>query len=54
MKPTGYTHLTGDEIRDIKLLRFQNYSVRQISEMTGRSASTIKRITLDWPKQNKR
>lgn len=54
MRNTGYSHLTGQEIERIELLREQHYTIAQISDMTGRSISTVKRIIYKWPKQTKK
>jgi len=51
MKQTGYSHLTYQEIERIELLRKQYFTIAEISEMTGRSQSTVKRIIYGWPKQ---
>ena len=51
---TGYSHLTGEEIERIELLRERRFTIAQIVEMTGRSTSTVKRIIYKWPKQTKR
>ena len=45
MKPTGYTYLSEDEKLNIRLLRTQRFTLNQIVVMTGRSRSTIKRLT---------
>ena len=46
--PQGYRYLTEEEKQEIKLLRDREYSVKQIVEMTGRSASTVKRLIYNW------
>lgn len=44
MTPTGYTHLTNSERLRIITLRDAGYSLKQISQITGRGGGTVRRI----------
>lgn len=47
-QPTGRTVMTNREKQTILQLRLQKYSIRQISEYTGRSATSVKRVIYNW------
>lgn len=47
-QPIGRTHLATHEKQLILDMRLRGYSIRQISEYTQRSMSSIKRVIYNW------
>lgn len=50
LTPQGRTRLTSTEKQTILSLRLERFSIKQISNLTGRSTTTIKRVI--YPKNN--
>jgi hypothetical protein len=47
-QPKGRTFLSQEEKNTILRMRLLTYSIKQISEHTGRSRTTVKRIIYGW------
>lgn len=47
-QPKGRTRISSKEKQTILTLRLRGYSLKQISEMTGRSATSVKRVVYNW------
>lgn len=46
--PQGYTHLQPYEKQVMLDMRLRGYSIRQISEHTMRSMTTVKKVIYNW------
>jgi len=46
--PKGRPHLTNEEKQTILRLRLEKFSIQQISDMTGRGTTTVKRVIYNW------